>query len=293
MSSSRHLFRLLQVLLPVVACGGTSSSETSSTSQSTGGTAGSSTGGAGGQISGGAAGSSEAGSGGAAGTAGSGATAGSAGTGGTAGTAAWSCQDAPLLPDQDTGFFRCTDGSIHRTEAKTCPSKLPTAAVCGDPSGDPLGSCKMDADCKDAPNGYCMQSFGGAGIFCNCSYGCTSDQECQSGQICACGDSIGVCVTTTCVTDADCGVGSACLSYTVASACSASSLGFACTTAGDECKGDADCPPAGSSGFPMYCGHDGTKRTCLETPPACPGRPLVIAARMRMAGLHRGQDGWS
>lgn len=282
MPSVRLLARLLPLLLPAVGCGGSTSDNTSSVVPP--GAAGAAAGGASAGGNSGAAGAA-AGSGGAAGSAGGGS--GAAGSAGGGGAASWACVDMPLLADADTGFFRCASGSIHRPEVKACPSKLPTSNTCGEVMGGGIPSgCQADTDCKDAPNGYCNQTSGGAGIFCSCAYGCTEDKDCLAGQICACGGSIGVCSVAACTKDADCGAGSACLGYLIVSGCGASSLGFACATAQDECQGDADCK-ASVSGLQRFCGHDGKKRTCVDEPPPCPGRPLLVAAVARLAGLRQ------
>ena len=265
--SSRLLARLVPLLVPLTGCGGSTTSDTGTTGNP----------GAGGNGMQGAGGGSSAG--------GSGAQAGSAGSGGVVCT-----ESTPLVMGVDTGYFLCVGSAIHRTTPTACPNKLPmTGGPCSTAGGP--GNC-VDSGCTASPHGYCGTNSGGGALICMCHYGCVTDAECGSGQICLCDASIGTCVTASCTKDADCQGGSVCLSYVVAGGCSATTQ-FACTTPQDACRSNEDCK--GDGGFPNICGHDGTKRVCMQGPAACAGRPLVVSNEARLAEVRRGASsrGWS
>jgi hypothetical protein len=69
--------------------------------------------------------------------------------------------------DVPTGLELCGDGRLHRTAAIAC-EYLPTFAGDCDPSMG--GTCMTDADCTEAPHGFCrIGSFEDPG--CRCEYG--------------------------------------------------------------------------------------------------------------------------
>jgi hypothetical protein len=179
-----------------------------------------------------------------------------------------------------TGVEVCANGAVHRREAIECPSLLPRADVC--PNTDPGGNCKTDADCKDAPNGYCKANSGFEGPGCGCNYGCTKDADCGDGQICLCGDPVGRCVKAGCRDDKDCG-GGLCNSYGNDEICF--DFGFACQKPDDTCGGNADCTA------PEFCLLEGESRICKQDTPCAVGRPLRVEEGWRHAALAR-RDGW-
>lgn len=192
----------------------------------------------------------------------------------------FTCEEpAPYLAGADTGYVRCKSGAIHREQVAQCASVLPRPETCpGDPA---VSMCQSDADCTDAPNGSCnMDEFGSGG--CYCSYGCTSDAECNAGAICLCGDTIGRCVSSSCTSDADCGDG-LCSTYVSEPGCGG--LAFACQSPQDECAADSDC--TGTEQCTLQSGH----RVCVE--PMCAiGRPFLVAGEARVAQVTARRD-WS
>lgn len=226
------------------------------------------------------------GAGGGAGTAGVGGG-GAAGLGGGAGGAStvpakFGCIDpvAVIVDGKPTGFERCANGVVRRPEVVTCPSLLPRATTCnqGSPGGVP--GCSKDSDCTEKPYGSCDAVEPGAPFGCSCSYGCTSDAECEAGAICVCGDPIGRCVKSTCVSDASCPTG------VCASLSSCSLRLFQCQTPADECAVGDDCPKTGS------CESVGGKRVCAEIPCPVPGRPIWVGMVLRVS-LAVARDDWA
>jgi hypothetical protein len=203
----------------------------------------------------------------------------------------------PLLQPEGvpTGFVQCEDGFIHRAEAVECLT--PQAA------DDPL--CEAFADtcsttaCAAKPNGSC-QNNGFEG--CTCHYGCTSDAECDPGQVCACAGVIGqlaTCIPADCVSDADCGDGLCGVSKY--EGCCGDSYQLACAGPNEECHVTADCseelcdPEYPDAGMVMHqCNFDGEGWTC--NPPGwcgcdC-GRPFFVDGEARIAPPVA-RDDWS
>lgn len=190
--------------------------------------------------------------------------------------------------DVPTGFVQCDDGFVHRVEAVECVN--PQAA------DDPLcvefggGSCSTAGDCTDKLHGSCQNNmFEG----CTCKYGCTTDADCDAGQICACAGVIGeqaTCVPTDCRIDDDCGDGLCGLSKY--EDCCGDEYKIACASPDAECHSNADCSedlcdpgwPEGGS-IMHQCSFDGAAWTC--NPPGwcgcdC-GRPFLVAGEARIA----------
>jgi hypothetical protein len=284
--TGRWRWVILGVLgLPQVGCGGRSDSDETQTSgvnlPGNSGSAGRASmpgpgaGGSGGPGSGGL------GAGGTA-TTGLGGT-GSGGSGPT--TTASACE--PPLTDLGGGWVQCASGMIHRPTLGTCASSLPRP----DPTTRPYpeyipsdagvpGECRYDADCTQRPHGHCEWEpyLGGTA----CSYGCTANADCDSGQVCTCGDPVGTCHYATCTIDADCGAGLLCSDFIVNPGCGGQV--FACQRANDACAAQSDCPEYQycvrgaypdplTSEAPSYC-----------SPPQCViGRPFLVAGDERLA----------
>jgi len=177
---------------------------------------------------------------------------------------------------EETGFVECEGGAKHRVRVVECPSSVPRAGECGMDAGPSVNSCRIDAECTDAPRGFCRSSEYG----CYCEYGCVRDSDCGAGSICLCGDPIGKCAPAECTTDADCTGGMLCLSYDQAPGCE--KMAVACQTPTDQCLADSDC-----AGFGVSCERQATgQRTCVDQ--RChetPGRPFVVEGSPRVAGL--------
>ncbi|AUX34023.1 MULTISPECIES: ferritin-like domain-containing protein [Sorangium] len=187
----------------------------------------------------------------------------------------FACDDPEpiLVAGQNTGYVRCAGGWMHRAEVITCASPLPRPEACKDP-GAGASSCSSDADCTEQPHGFCSPGLGGeAPPGCFCHYGCTTDAECNEGQICLCGDPVGQCVQALCTSDQDCGR-LLCSSYVLNPGCGGT--GFACQTATDECAGDGDCPGD------QQCTLQALRHTCAE-PNCVIGRPFLVAGVERTA----------
>lgn len=206
--------------------------------------------------------SGEAGSG---GSAGSDAGAGNAGTGGGGNVKPHGCVALPgsLAPYACEGPFK------HHPAGAECalpPHPEPEAGGAAGASSEPqaggaagagseppvgdFSACTVDADCTAKPNGYCLLWNGWDGPFSACHYPCHDDSDCDSDELCSCdafvsnvnGESLvlGVCKSTTCRSDADCGPGLLCISPVIG-AC-AGEESYSCQTAGDQCGGPGDCP---------------------------------------------------
>jgi hypothetical protein len=196
------------------------------------------------------------------------------------------CDDPEALSG---GFERCSDGVVHRPRSGACPSELPRLAAFepeltrrhlehraqrADAGGFDWVECLEDTDCVDAPHGHCQA--GSYGVDTVCSYGCTTDADCDDGRVCLCGAAIGTCVEATCQNDRDCEGALDCAQYDKAPACGPF-MAFACETFEDECTTHADCPGA-------YCVYDGQRRACGEAM-ACAdiGRPFLVSDSLRVA----------
>jgi hypothetical protein len=191
-----------------------------------------------------------AGDGGALATAGSGGSLSSAGgessggnlaNAGQAGLAGWkpTCGTATPLLAVGSGFENCTQGYVRRVGPAHCTSKLPRAtAVPGYDAA--VDSCKLDTDCPSAmygPYAHCDTRFGGNAHVC--VRGCIVDPDCETGQVCLCGDPVGRCVPSSCDSSADCGPGKDCASFETGPSCF--STQFGCQTSSDSCSSASDC----------------------------------------------------
>jgi hypothetical protein len=145
----------------------------------------------------------------------------------------------------DTGFDACAGGTMRRRAVVTCPSLLPRAGggSCSAPDSGAFMNCTKDSDCTESPNGHCELNDPGTALGfpqCLCNYGCKSDSDCGSGDICLCGDPVGKCVLSQCSTGSGCLPGCDCASPQTFGS-------FACQTPEDTCYSDQDCVGAASS----------------------------------------------
>ena len=201
--------------------------------------------------------------GGSLGGAGDGGSIGGAGDGGTSGVGGTprGC-DSPTT--WSSNLVGCDGEYVHRPSADACtpsprePDGAGGQAGAGGITSVPYG-CATDADCTDAPDGYCITVFQSSP---ECVYSCRTDADCGENELCACDDShhrpssstpiaIGLCTPAYCRTDADCGAGSLCISA-LAGACAQDRVGrpdeFHCQSSKDECSGRGDC--ASQAGAP-------------------------------------------
>lgn len=168
--------------------------------------------------------------------------------------------DAPLAVT--AGLEECPNRVRHRTGPVQCPK--PTGlrehylinVYQGQVSNGREPQCMLDSSCTEAAHGFCATFSNDRSIVMQCKYGCSSDDDCEPGQACSCGEAFGECVSANCRSDASCSAGYACTSW--ADGCNA--RGFACETAEDECFSPADC----AEGF--ACTWDGTRRVCSPRP---------------------------
>lgn len=158
-----------------------------------------------------------------------------------------------------TGFFRCEDGSIRRSEAVACAAPSPESLpVC---TGDEeMIACQSDADCTEFPNleGHCAREATSGGTLgddviytCGCVYTCSADAACGDGEVCHCPtletslparELYPTCVAADCATDDDCASGECGFAATSPyEGADVVYLSYACRTPDDECRGIDDC----------------------------------------------------
>lgn len=201
-------------------------------------------------------------------------------TGGSGGTAVEQkfgigvCTDPqPLLEGHDTGFVRCAEGWLHRTEKKACPTSVPREQVLP-PISETYDECQQDSDCP-AEYGYCGPVGGGMIAYrLACNRGCIEDSDCASDEICLCGNPIGKCVPTLgCAVDDDCAGEAFCSGIAVlTNVCSEPQRVFDCESTNDQCRSPNDCEQ----------GRCTAQRTCLDDEAVC-GRPFLVESTERRA----------
>jgi len=201
---------------------------------------------------------------------------------------------ADVDADTPSGFELCPDGTIHRVEATQCESPA-TPDSCTDNSGG--GGCSSAADCTDAPHGSCQQDLEFGGVLpantCSCVYGCASDDECETGEICRCaGQGLGLyteCIDGGCVDDGECGEYLCALSPDT---CEPGGFVTACHGEGDLCANDSEC----ADFQPCYYDQNGDPPVWACQGAVC-GRPFLIDAVARQASVVEvagaRTDGWT
>lgn len=193
-----------------------------------------------------------------------------------------------------SGFVRCDDGFIHRSEKLECVDPQGAdSAFCG--TGE-FGACKTAADCVTGDHGRCIDdSFSG----CVCDYGCATDLDCADGFICACAGVAGErasCIAADCTIDDECGDGLCGLSEY--DGCCGTSYQTACAAPDEACHVDSECgeapcdPDYPDDGLVTYqCSVqskfdvDAGQWTC-EPPGWCNcdcGRPFFVDGEARVA----------
>ncbi|MEZ4449713.1 MAG: hypothetical protein R3B09_09545 [Nannocystaceae bacterium] len=144
---------------------------------------------------------------------------------------------APLVQydGSPSGFVRCSNGVIHRTDAAACtvpPAPPPCETL-------PGAECTSHEACG-GPLGFCDAN-------CLCTSACITDADCAEGEFCLCtGEHLGgapTCTPALCRTDADC-AGSICAGA-LDEGCLDGGLviKLGCHGPASECHVNADCPP--------------------------------------------------
>lgn len=149
----------------------------------------------------------------------------------------------------------------HRADDSACGG-APAPGSCGLGGGGGPGACAKDTDCTTGTNGRCVENVGGGARVCFCSYDtCTHDSDCATGKLCVCHGSPytaggNTCSDGGCRTDSDCGAGGYC-SPTRGGGCGGLS-GYFCHTSSDTCIDDGDCPADG--GGPRICAYSSSSK---------------------------------
>jgi hypothetical protein len=172
------------------------------------------------------------------------------------------------------GGLRCDGGILHRATAGACASRWSTReSFSSDNPASPGYFCQSDDQCTLTPYGHCVSDE----TLPTCFYGCRTDDECHSSQLCLCSDGGGICVAALCHTDAECGPANRCVAYE-----ECGGTRFTCESPSDECRADAECP-AGENCVGQI-GPAGTSyRECQATACVFVGRPFLIAGAPRSA----------
>lgn len=221
-----------------------------------------------------------------------------------------SSQSVCLQPEQEISFglFECANRIVHRVTAAECESPPGTegpvarprasldAGVVTDASVDAdagtdasttgqdyFSVCLYDHDCTERANGRCHLEKGGSDRWTYCSYSCSLDSDCGSGQVCECRGQGGVCISATCANDADCPAAQVCARFDPEDSCYQGTT-YACTTPTDECHTAEDCDTDDSRAFNCEPQPEGGA-TCEEPCYAVDGRPLLIDGAPRVAAL--------
>ncbi len=190
---------------------------------------------------------------------------------------------AVVTPDSDAGEggHLSTDGGYVRTWSHPPQNHRPSAQACSTvrssevPDGGVTGTsggCTTDDDCDAGDLGRCVLVT--AADLWTCSYDtCTSDADCGDAGVCECANatvtgSPNTCLTTgNCQVDSDCGPGGYCSPDIGGCAPYVGTLGYFCHTSDDECLDTSDC-----SSIYLYCAYMPTlnRWTCIP-PPDCTG----------------------
>jgi hypothetical protein len=182
----------------------------------------------------------------------------------TGGPEPWCVDPQPIFmrgSDIPSGFERCANGMIHRVEAVACAVEGTGSCMSGG------NECLNNADCDEAPYGTCHQfSFLG----CKCQYGCGSDADCATGEICACSGVLGPasqCIPAGCVDDGDCSDGLCGLAAGGSAECGTKEVAAtACIDPTSACLVHADCPGPPQEPECAACWPDGRSWACGELP---------------------------
>lgn len=199
---------------------------------------------------------------------------------------------------EPSGYVACEGGGVDKVDAAACSLEDWDYAACD--GSEEVQDCSSDADCTDGPNGTCVSGVtnnkpwdtGVAKSYCGCEYPCETDDDCGTGQVCACSDlddglDIHTCIDADCTTGDDCEGSEQCGLSTFYTGCEWE-LQTSCRTDADECEADADCT-TGDCAVEAY-NDDGAFLCQTET---CDiGRPLTTPEGARTAPTTE-RDDWS
>lgn len=176
------------------------------------------------------------------------------------------------------GGLRCDGGVLHREATGACSTRwspLESISFDGSASFDSLGGfgCHGDDQCTAAPDGHCVLDE----TLPTCHYGCLTDADCGTSQLCLCSDVGGICVTALCHTDAECGRESRCVGYE-----QCRETWFTCESPSDQCQADADCP-GGADCVSDVSTSGASSRVCRGSACVIVGRPFLIGGAPRCA----------
>lgn len=148
-------------------------------------------------------------------------------------------------PPVPSGWVKCGNKLPHRVEAIACEVNQ-TDSPCQMMA--PENACNSDADCVEKPFGSCHQ-FSDQLLFCGCVYGCETDEDCASGEVCRCGgDVLGpftACTPSACTVDSDCESGLCQFAQTYGEDCPDEVNDGHCATPNDTCDNDFVCGTTG------------------------------------------------
>jgi hypothetical protein len=188
--------------------------------------------------------------------------------------------------DNPSGWVECDGGFRHRQEALECD--LPETT-------DQCGGC----DCSGSAYGTCTSTFD---EWCECTPGCKTDADCETGSICVCGGvlpgfAVTRCVPSNCTTTSECGPGLCGIAQF------GDDCGFSyragCAGPDDPCHFDSDCevgdcldnPNQGPGQYECMPTAEGF--ACVP-PDLCIGvcgRPFFVEGEARVAPK-RGREDW-
>lgn len=195
--------------------------------------------------------------------------------------------------DVNTGLVTCADGVVHRPVAAECPNQLsrrtttPIGIPCEPAQSCSAITCRVDADCTAKAYGHC-EPEGQVGRL-TCKYGCVTDGDCNAGEACVCGPSIGACVKAGCRSADDCGGGYLCAQfYDLFGVGCGEQMQLACQTQADQCRSSRDC--SSGAGYEQNCSvADGIWR-CIDVPGVVCGRPFLVEGSARLAPVASRRD---
>lgn len=225
------------------------------------------------------------------------------------------CVGTPILVlGRNTGFVTCPDGTVNRLFDSSGWLLPDTENPPNAPSWYGFThACTSDAECSARPNGACVPISNGYEGVQRCIWGCDSDQDCITGELCrppgvgkdeygrarsfVAGSpdrGRGQCIAASCRSSSDCASGECGYSWTLGS-CNIGSERLACRSeANDSCRTGAECEAytdyiASCQGTTFTAGRGGFQCSYVSIFQLSCGRPLLDGAgRARLPALHRG-----